>query len=154
MTPLGATALFGGATINRPWNYLAPVLILFLTDFMLGFHGTMPYVYGSFMISVFLAEKLLKPSITAKKLVVLATANALIFFLLTNFGVWLEGLLYPPTAAGLMESYLMGLPFARSMLLGDLTYTLGIFGLYALAKKNLPVERFDKRLASWFLKTR
>ncbi len=151
MTPLGATALFGGAKLSRPWNYLIPLLVLFLTDLFLGFHGTMPYVYGSFIISVFLAERFLKQSVTAQKLVILATTNALLFYLVTNFGVWLEGRLYPPTMAGLIESYVMGLSFLGNMLVGDLGYSLGIFGLYAWAEKCLPLERFDKRLASWFL---
>ncbi len=153
LTPLGATALFGGAKLTRPWNYLAPLLILFITDIFLGFHALMPYVYVSFVFSVYLAETFLKHSVTTKKLVFLASANALIFFVVTNFAVWLEGRLYPPTIAGLIESYVMGLPFLRNMLVGDVGYTLGIFGLYALAQKTLPVERFDKRLASWLLES-
>lgn len=153
MTPLGATALFGGAKLTRPWNYLAPILILFLTDLFLGFHATMPYVYGSFLLSVFLAEKFLTKSVTAKKLVVLATTNAVIFFIVTNFGVWVEGRLYPPTIAGLVESYVMGLPFLRSMLLGDLGYTLGLFGLYALAENQVAWQKVDRRVAGWLVKS-
>ncbi|MDO8650065.1 MAG: hypothetical protein Q7K33_02020 [Candidatus Berkelbacteria bacterium] len=153
MTPLGATALFGGAKLARPWNYLAPLLVLFLTDIFLGFHALMPYVYGCFVLSVFLSEKFLKQSITVKKLIILASANALVFFIVTNFAVWLEGRLYPPTLTGLIESYTLGLPFLRNMLLGDLGYTLGVFGLYAWAEKTLPLQQFDKTLASWLLKS-
>lgn len=151
MTPVGATALFGGANLARPWNYLAPLLVLFVTDLFLGFHALMPFVYGSFVVSVFLAERFLKQSVTTKKLIALATANALIFFLVTNFAVWLEGRLYPPTISGLIESYAMGLPFLRNMLIGDLGYTLGIFGLYAWAQKSLHSQQFDKNLSSWFV---
>src|SRR3990167_9590053 len=57
MTPVGATAIFGGAKLTRPWNYLAPLLVLFVTDLFLGFHALMPYVYGSFIISVWLSER-------------------------------------------------------------------------------------------------
>ncbi|MDP3993204.1 MAG: hypothetical protein Q8Q05_03295 [bacterium] len=153
MTPVGATALFGGAKLSRPWNYLAPMIVLFLTDLFLGFHALMPLVYGSFIVSVWLSERFLKQSVTVKKLVVLATANTLIFFLVTNFGVWLEGRLYPPTVTGLIESYAMGLPFLRNMLVGDLGYTLGIFGLYAWAEKSSQIQGFDKNLSSWLLKS-
>ncbi|MCR4277587.1 MAG: hypothetical protein NUV80_03920 [Candidatus Berkelbacteria bacterium] len=153
MTPLGATAMFGGAKLARPWNYLVPLLILFATDLSLGFHGLMPYVYGCFMLSVWLSEKFLKQSISVKKLVLLASANALIFFFVTNFAVWLDGRIYPPTITGLVESYVMGLPFLRNMLIGDLGYSLGIFGIYSLAEKSLSWQRFDKTLASWFLKS-
>lgn len=153
MTPLGATALFGGAKIPRPWNYLAPLLILFVTDLYLGFHALMPYVYGCFALSVWLSEKFLKKSVSTKKLVLLASTNAIIFFLVTNFAVWMEGQLYAPTFAGLIQSYVMGLPFLRNMLIGDLGYTLGVFGLYALAEKSLSWQQFDKKLASWFLES-
>lgn len=152
MTPLGATALFGGAKLSRPWNYLAPLFILFVTDIFLGFHALMPFVYICFIFSVWLSERFLRQTVTTKKLIVLATTNALIFFLVTNFGVWLEGRLYPPTISGLIESYAMGLPFLRNMLIGDLGYTLGVFALYELAQKSLTWREFDKRLASWFLK--
>lgn len=153
MTPVGATALFGGSKLNRPWNYLAPLLVLFVTDLLLGFHALMPFVYGSFIVSVYLAERFLKQSVTTKKLVGLAIANALVFFLVTNFAVWLEGRLYPPTITGLIESYTMGLPFLRNMLIGDLGYTLGIFGLYAWTEKSVQIQIFDNNLSSWFLKS-
>ena len=153
LTPLGATALFGGSKLARPWNYLAPLLILFVTDLFLGFHALMPFVYGSFIFSVWLAERFLKQSVTAKKLIVLAATNALIFFLVTNFGVWLEGRLYPPTISGLIESYVMGLPFLRNMLLGDLGYTLGIFGLYTLAEKSHTWRQVDRRVSGWLIES-
>ena len=153
MTPVGATALFGGAKLSRPWNYLIPLLVLFVTDIFLGFHALMPYVYGSFALSVFMAEKFLKRSVTTRKLVTLATVNSMIFFVVTNFAVWLEGRLYAPTFGGLLEAYAMGLPFLRNMLIGDIGYTLGIFGLYAWAEKRLLLQRFDNRLASWLLKS-
>lgn len=153
MTPVGATALFGGAKLARPWNYLAPLLVLFLTDLFLGFHALMPFVYGSFIVSVYLAERFLKQSVTTKKLIALATANALIFFLVTNFAVWLEGRLYPPTITGLIESYAMGLPFLRNMLIGDLGYTLGIFGLYAWSQRSSQIQGFDKNFSSWLCKS-
>src|SRR3989344_5982533 len=72
MTPLGATALFGGAKIARPWNYLAPLLVLFLTDIFLGFHALMPYVYGCFILSVWLSEGFPKQSKTTKKMAIIS----------------------------------------------------------------------------------
>jgi len=146
-TPLGATAIFGGSKLSRPWNYLAPIFILFLTDLFLGFHALMPYVYGCFLLSVFLSEIFLKKSVTTSKLTALAIANSLIFFGVTNFGVWLQGGLYAHTAAGLIESYVMGLPFLRNMLVGDLVFTLGFFAFYTAAEKQPSWRKFDNRLA-------
>jgi len=151
-TPLGATAIFGGKQLGRPWNYLAPLLILFVTDLFLGFHALMPYVYSCFIFSVWLAERTLKKTVNTSKLTALAIINSVTFFIVTNFGVWAQGLLYPRTGAGLMESYLMGLPFLRNMLASDLIFTLGFFALYTLAQKQSSWHRFDNRLAVWLLR--
>ncbi|HUD21066.1 MAG TPA: DUF6580 family putative transport protein [Candidatus Saccharimonadales bacterium] len=147
MTPLGATAIFGGKKLGRPWNYLLPLGILFLTDLFLGFHNVMIYVYGSFILTVFLAEHW--QGTGYGKLTITAVASSLIFFLVTNFGVWQEGWLYPHTLAGLISSYTMGLPFLRNMVAGDLIYTLGFFALYNWAAKTKPIQIFDKRVLAW-----
>jgi hypothetical protein len=47
---------------------------------------------------------------------------ATVFYLVTNFAVWASKSLYAPTAAGLVESYVKGLPFYRTMLAGDVCY--------------------------------
>lgn len=152
-TPLGASAIFGAKNLNRPWNYVAPLFVLFITDLFLGFHATMPYVYGAFIISVFIAEIILRSSTSTSRLVGLAVANSFIFYLVTNFGVWIQGSLYPPTLIGLTESYVMGLPFLRNMLIADVMFTVGVFKVFELAINNPAIERFDNQVSNWLLKT-
>jgi hypothetical protein len=55
-------------------------------------------------------------------------AASLFFFIYTNFGVWLIGNSYPHTWAGLMQCYAMGLPFYRTMLVGNLIFVPAYFG--------------------------
>jgi len=45
---------------------------------------------------------------------------SLFFFFWTNFGVWLTSGLYPSTANGLLTSFIMGLPFLKMQVLGNL----------------------------------
>lgn len=148
-TPLGASALFGGAKIKRPWNYLAPLFVLFLTDLIIGFHGTMPFVYGSFILTTWLAERYLNASPSLLKIGAFGAGSSLLFFLVTNFGVWAEGLLYTRNLAGLVQAYLMGLPFLRNMLMADLLFSVGVFAAYRQAEKSLLLSKVDRRLASW-----
>lgn len=150
-TPVGASTLFGGATLPRPWNYLAPLLVMFVTDIFLGFHATIIYVYGSFLLSAFLAERFLKNDRNLVRVGLLSVTTTLLFFLITNFGVWASTAMYAKTGAGLMESYLMGLPFLGNMLLGDLLFGVGFFGLYQLAEKSLIKEKFDKAVGRHLL---
>lgn len=129
-TTIGATAVFSGALVARPWNYLLPILILAVTDFFLGLHQTMFFVYISFILTIFLSEMFLKKSLSPVRAGGLGVANALLFYLITNFGVWLTTPLYPPTLDGLIQSYIMGLPFLRNMLVADIIFSVGFISLY------------------------
>ncbi len=128
-TAIGAIALFSGANLNRK-NYWIPFLALFLTDTYLGFHNTMVYVYGSFALIIavgyFIRKKQNIITLTGASIL-----SSIIFFIVTNFGVWqLWGSLYPHTWQGLIACYIAGIPFFKNTLLGDLIYTALIFGAY------------------------
>jgi hypothetical protein len=56
-------------------------------------------------------------------------AGSVFFFLYTNFGVWLIDQMYPHTWAGLAQSYVMGVPFYRTMLLGNLVLVPAYFAV-------------------------
>jgi len=62
-----------------------------------------------------------------------------LFFVLTNFGVWALGALYPKTLTGLTECYVVAIPFFRNALLSDLFYSALLFGGLALAEKQWPI---------------
>jgi hypothetical protein len=54
---------------------------------------------------------------------------SLVFFIVSNFGVWREGQLYPMTISGLIECYVMGIPFFGRQMIGDVGFTIGLFEL-------------------------
>lgn len=141
-SPITALALFGGAYLPKKFAFL-PLLALFISDFFIGFYGTdMLYVYGSFTL-VGLIGLWLKNN--KKPTLVLGSTlfSSVLFFLITNFGVWAPpNNWYPHTFAGLMQSYTLAIPFFRNTLLGDLVWTISLFGGYELVqilgKKYLP----------------
>jgi hypothetical protein len=60
-----------------------------------------------------------------------AFANATIFFILSNFGVWLSELNgYAMNLSGLLECYYMGIPFFGNSVAGDVFYASLFFGIY------------------------
>ena len=130
--PIAAMALFGGVYINKRYALVLPLVAMFLSDVFLGFHSTMIFVYGSFIltgaIGLWLRNHKTVPYIISASLV-----SSFLFFLITNFGVWFVGGLYSKTFTGLLQSYTYALPFLRNTLLGDLFYTLLFFGSYELA---------------------
>lgn len=131
--PISAMALFGGAYFNKKYALIVPLMAMFLSDIFLGFHSTMVFVYGSFVITGLVGLKLRKNK-SMINVVAAALLSSLLFFLITNFGVWLEGW-YPANFLGLIESYAMGIPFFRYTILGDLFYIGLFFGSYELAIK-------------------
>lgn len=150
-TPLGASALFGGAKLNRPWNYLLPLITLFVTDLFLGFHAVMPYVYGSFCLTIWLGEKFLTKQFQPSRGAALAVVSAVQFFVITNFGVWASTAMYPKTALGLYQAYLMGLPFLRNMLFADVLFASGIIAVYRWFEAS-KLAQSDERVAKQLTK--
>ena len=60
---------------------------------------------------------------------------SLIFFVITNFAVWLVWDFYPKTFDGLILCYAAGLPFLRNTLMSTILYT-GFFVLLIDVLRN------------------
>ena len=138
-TPIAAMALFGGAYLNRRYAILVPLLALFLSDLFIGLYSpvVMISVYGSFVLTG-LIGLWLKSRRNPTNIILAAVGSSILFFLITNFSVWASGA-YARDLSGLAQSYIMGLPFLRGTLAGDLFYTTVFFGGYEL------VLRFVKK---------
>ena len=149
MTPIAAMALFGGVYFaNKRMALLVPLAAMYLSDLALGlfvydfgwFHGFMPFVYASFVVTVclgFLVRRRLTPLTVGGA----ALTGSVLFFIVTNFGAWLISSLYPKTLAGLVGCYVAAIPFFRNTLAGDAIYALVLFGGFALTQRYLPVLR-------------
>jgi len=141
--PVGAMSLFAGARL-RGWKaYLVPLALMAITDPILGGYSfATPFVYASFMISVWIGAHLRKTESPAW-IGGAAIAGSMQFFLITNFAVWLGSTAtYPHTLGGLAACYAAGIPFYGRTLLSDLFYSGVLFGLHAwLSRWVAPAER-------------
>lgn len=143
MTPITAVALFGAARLkNLAAAFLIPLAAMAASDLVLGvfvygqiFHRTMFFVYASFLLIVGIGLAL-RDRITATRVLAAAIAGSLLFFLVTNFGVWLLGNSYPHTLSGLLACFAAGLPFFGGTLTGDLLYTGLLFGVYEIGARH------------------
>lgn len=133
-TAVGAASLFAGAKFQRlPVALAVPLLSLALSDLILGFHGTWFFVYGAFALIVLLGWWL-RDRLEGRSIAVASVGSSLLFYFLTNFGVWWMGTFYSPDFAGLMMSYAAGLPFLANQIVGDLVYAGLLFGLWSLVE--------------------
>jgi hypothetical protein len=127
-TPIAAMVLFGGVYLNKKYSLIIPLAAMLASDIFLGFHPTMPYVYGSLILTGMIGVWL-KNHKTAKNVMCSSLIASILFFTITNFGVWMGGW-YPRTLSGLFDSYVMGIPFFKNTVFGDLFYTGLFFGSY------------------------
>ena len=138
-TPIIAMGLFGGAYLkDKRWALLLPVGAMLLADVFLGFHGTMIWVYGSLIIITTIGF-LLKRGVTLQNGAIATIGGSLLFFLVTNFGVWASGSFYPKTVEGLISCYAAGIPFFGNTLAGSVFYSGLMFFGYEQIRKYLPI---------------
>lgn len=135
--PIAAIALFGGSYFgDKRLAFLIPLAAMLISDLFLGLHGTLLFVYAAFMLIVFIGMKLGK-NINPLNITGAALAGSSLFFLITNFGVWLTSPFYPLSLSGLIACYTAGIPFFHYTILGDLFYTAAIFGSYEVLKQTV-----------------
>jgi len=158
-TPVAGLGLFGGARLRSWWAYVLPLGVMALTDVMLwGIRGHFdytlwryafdPWVYASFLLAVLCGRWLLRSG-SAGRIALVSVLVSVLFFLLTNFGVWLSSsvesqtlggnnavvfedntkfpapipVAYSRNVSGLIACYVAALPFA-----GTNAPPLGFFG--------------------------
>jgi len=143
-----AAALFGGAYLSdRRMAFLVPLAALLLSDLVLGFYRHMEVVYLSFALVVCIGLWLRKNR-SAPRIAGAAVASSVVFFVITNFGVWAFGSMYPKTAEGLIACYEAAIPFFGNTVQGDLLYTVILFGGFALLERRFATLREPSILPS------
>ena len=149
-TPLVGAVLFGAAFFRKyKLHYLLPILGLWISDMLLNnilfshyFEGfvwfSADYVWSiiAFIAIALFSIKFLK-KISWGNVAGVTLSASLIFYIISNFGVWMGSLhMYPKTFTGMVSAYMAGLPFLINSIAGDLFYT-GVFflGYYLVQKK-------------------
>ena len=127
-TPILAVAIFVPLIMQNKLVAIPVTLgAMLIGDLYWGFHSFMFWTYGA----VILATQLKNRNVFGN-----AVLASIIFFLVTNFSVWLSGY-YGLTLAGLWTCYVMAIPFFGNTLLGTLFYTSVFWLIHLLASKRL-----------------
>ena len=110
-------------------NFL-PVLIIsfFITDFFIGFHSTVLFTWGSILFIGLIAKYFMQ---SLQKRICGALLGAVIFFIITNFGVWSTGV-YGYTGEGLLLCYTLAIPFFVYSLISTFIFSGVIETIYSV----------------------
>lgn len=135
-TPIIAVAMMSGYFFkNFKHSILVLAFTMILSDIVLGFHNTVLFVYlPLFLIVVFVF--ILKKDINSKNLFILGFGSSLLFFIISNFGVWLLGNMYEKTINGLINCYFMAIPFYKNTLLSTIIFSYSAYSANCFFQKK------------------
>ena len=140
-TPIGAMALFSGAYLGRrPLAFAAPLGAMVLSDAVLGFYSGVWVTYLAVAMIVVVGWAALS-KVSVLRVGGAAVSSSILFFLVSNFGTWALGGLYPHTLAGLTACYVAAIPFFQNTIAGDLFYATLLFGGFRVAELLMPSLR-------------
>ena len=128
--PVAASALFAGRLLRIPaLAVIVPLLAMALSGMALaGDDWRISLVVYAALALPALAGMLSRRYRGAGAIVATMVSCSLIFFVTTNFAVWLFGGLYPLDLQGLAQCYVAALPFLEKTVMGDLFWTTILFG--------------------------
>jgi len=134
--PVGGMSLYAGARLRGWQAFAVPLVLMAVTDPLRGGYSiATPFVYLSFMISVWIGRRL-QSTESPLRIGAACFLCSVQFFLISNFGTWL-GSWYPHTFAGLALCFTEAIPYFGRTLAGDLVYTGVLFGLHAWLSRAL-----------------
>ena len=145
-TPIFAIALLASHVFKNKWIViLTPLMAMWISDLVINnylyagyydslliFSSSFLWVYGPIIFIALLGTVLIK-KVKMSNIALSSISGSLIFFLVTNFGVWISGTMFPKSLFGLIECYTFALPFFGNALVGDLVYCTILFTSYSLA---------------------
>jgi hypothetical protein len=136
-TPVLAMAVFMPYLTRDIYSaMLVPLSAMFVSDLYLGLHSSMFWVYTSILLGTTLSHYTMSMKKTYVHLGSNALLSATIFFMITNFAVWMSGTMYPPTLDGLILCYTMAIPFFGNTLAGTLFY-VSLLSLVSYSATNI-----------------
>ena len=144
-TPLIAVTLLSSFAIsNRMLALVVPLMGFWLSDLFMNnvvyagyysnftiFNSGMIWTYGAILLVGLMGSSFIN-KISSGKVVLASLSGSTIFYIISNFGVWVLSPMYAKSVTGLIQCYTLALPFYGTSLIGDLLYSSLLFGAYQL----------------------
>ncbi|MBC8304237.1 MAG: hypothetical protein H8E55_51825 [Pelagibacterales bacterium] len=142
-TPIVALAIMSGYFFkNINLSYIVLLISMLLVDVFIGFYKHMFFVYLSLFLITFIFFKI-SEKVNSKNLFIFGFLGSLIFFLVSNFGVWASGVISPITnlpyeknISGLINCYFLAIPFFTKTLTSTIFFSyIAYFLKYSFNRK-------------------
>jgi len=141
-TPIIAVAIMSSYFFKNIYLSCATLLIsMLLADAFIGFYSNMFFVYFSLLLILFIFHRI-SEKMNFKNLFICGFIASLIFFIISNFGVWVLGspgvldLPYEKNLNGLVECYILAIPFFGNTFLSTLIFSYPAIFIYKSFNKH------------------
>ena len=122
--PITLVALLAGSYLGLSYALIVPLSVVAISDVYIGNTSVLFFTWSAWAIiglfSLILRGSKKDSLIFGFKMTGMGILSSMIFFIWTNFGVWMEWNMYAHTLSGLIKCYIMGIPFFKMNLLGNL----------------------------------
>ena len=126
---------------NKKLGALLIILAMFITDIFLGFHIYQIIIYSTLILTIYIST--IKKSYI--RLFATSVISSLIFFIFTNFAVWIFWDYYPKTIDGLITCYIFAIPFFQNTILSTIFFTICILSCHRY------IEKFKFKLTNFII---
>lgn len=138
-TPILAVGIFSGYYFK---NFILSSFIVIssmaIGDLFLGFHNTMLFTYASMAIAVSFGIMIKK--FNFPEIVLGGLLGSIVFFVVTNFGSWIFLDMYEKNFSGLLQSYILAIPFFHNTLISTLLYLTVLKLVFDYAEKKIIIK--------------
>jgi hypothetical protein len=110
-----------------------------ISDLILGLHSLVFFTWGSLFLIAYYAKYFKKFYFR----IFGVSLSCIIFFLVSNFGVWTSSGLYTKNLEGLVTCYTMAIPFLQSSLIGTIIFSILIELLLCLNNTKSFIKRVN-----------
>ena len=141
---ISAIILFGAAHFKEKWQvFLVPFFATLISDILISGWYFNIWIYASYFLIILFGIKLYSQKISVSNMLGGAVGESLIFFILSNFGVWIGGTMYPVNFDGLLSCYINAIPFYHNTLGSNLFYAAILFGFYDILQTKFTVLKLQ-----------
>ena len=119
-------------------KFLSVLVILvsqIISDLYIGIYSSMFFVYGAYVF-IALLSPIIMNKLNFKSVLISSLVTPTIFYIVSNFGVWITGSTYPLSLDGLIMCYVAGIPFFDETLLSTVVFSVTIYVMMKLIVKE------------------
>jgi hypothetical protein len=122
-TPIIALAVMSSFLFRNIFISLGVTIFsMFISDMIIGIHSNMFFVYLPLIIIIIFFNKF-SVKLNTLNLILYSFIGSILFFIISNFGVWMTTELYEKNLSGLVNCYIMAIPFFHNTVFSTLLFS-------------------------------